>query len=413
MNKKVLAIVFFTVFMDLVGFGIIIPIQTAYALSFGATATVVTLLSASFSAMQFLFAPFWGGLSDRFGRRPIILSSIVFSAVGYYLFAEAGSLAVLFGARILSGFGSANIAAAQAAVADTTTPEKRAKGMGLIGVAFGLGFIIGPVIGGIFSQWSLAGPAYISCVLCGLNFLFALLFLPETLKKDAPRAHSQAKKGIAVISMQSFQRAFQYVDLPRLLWLFFGVTLAFSMLEQSVALLIQEIWYPDATAVAGQDLAKAQEDLKGVAHMTMLVLLVVGITAAIVQGSLIGKLAARYGERKLIITGTSLLVVGLILFPLAAYTTIFALALVVTVFLSFGTGIVNPSLTSQLSLSVSDSEQGEFLGLGQSLSSLGRVFGPSATGMLFEFHSFTPFGTGAFLMATCVWVSLGLKAKKS
>ena len=318
-------------------------------------------------------------------------------------------MAVLFGARILSGFGSANIAAAQAAVADTTTPDQRAKGMGLIGVAFGLGFIIGPVIGGIFSQWSLAGPAYISCVLCALNFLFAFFMLPETLKKGAEPAVPQARKGIAVLSLQSFRRAFEHLDLPRLLWLFFGVTLAFSMLEQSVALLIQEIWYPDATALAGEDLAKAQEDLKGVAHRTMLVLLVVGITAAIVQGSLIGKLVAKYGERRLIITGTSLLVVGLILFPLASYTTVFPLTLAITVFLSVGTGIVNPSLTSQLSLSVSDREQGEFLGLGQSLSSLGRVFGPSATGMLFEINSFTPFGVGAFLMATCVWVSLGLR----
>ena len=413
MDRKVISIVFFTVFMDLVGFGIIIPIQTAYALSFGATAAVVTLLSASFSAMQFLFAPFWGGLSDRFGRRPIILSSVLFSCVGYLLFAEAGTLAMLFAARIISGFGSANIAAAQAAVADTTTPENRAKGMGLIGVAFGLGFIIGPVLGGIFSQGSmgLAGPAYISAILCGLNFLFALFFLPET-RKEGVSGPSQAKKGIAVLSMQSFKRALAYDNLPRLLWLFFGVTLAFSMLEQSVALLIQEVWYPDATTIVGKTLAQAQEDLKGVAHKTMLILLAVGVTAAVVQGGLIGKLVKRFGEKKLIVTGTSVLVVGLVAFPLAAYTQLFLLPMLVTVLLAFGTGIVNPSLTSQLSLSVSDQEQGEFLGLGQSLSSLGRVFGPSATGLLFEIHSFTPFGVGAFLMATCVFVGIGLKEKQ-
>ena len=185
--------------------------------------------------------------------------------------------------------------------------------------------------------------------------------------------------------MQSFKRALAYDNLPRLLWLFFGVTLAFSMLEQSVALLIQEVWYPDATTIDGKTLAQAQEDLKGVAHKTMLILLAVGVTAAVVQGGLIGKLVKRFGEKKLIVTGTSVLVVGLVAFPLAAYTQLFLLPMLVTVLLAFGTGIVNPSLTSQLSLSVSDQEQGEFLGLGQSLSSLGRVFGPSATGLFLKY----------------------------
>jgi len=143
----------------------------------------------------------------------------------------------------------------------------------------------------------------------------------------------------------------------------------------------------------------------------MLILLAVGVTAAFVQGGLIGRLVKRFGEKKLIVTGTSVLVVGLVLFPLSAYTANFALPMMVTILLAFGTGIVNPSLTSQLSLSISDEEQGEFLGLGQSLSSLGRVFGPSATGVLFEMHSFTPFGVGAFLMATCVVVSVGLRQK--
>ena len=243
------------------------------------------------------------------------------------------------------------------------------RGWALLGWAFGLGFIIGPVLGGIFSQGSmgLAGPAYISAILCGLNFLFALFFLQET-RKEGVSGPSQAKKGIAVLSMQSFKRALAYDNLPRLLWLFFGVTLAFSMLEQSVALLIQEVWYPDATTIDGKTLAQAQEDLKGVAHKTMLILLAVGVTAAVVQGGLIGKLVKRFGEKKLIVTGTSVLVVGLVAFPLAAYTQLFLLPMLVTVLLAFGTGIVNPSLTSQLSLSVSDQEQGEFLGLGQSLS---------------------------------------------
>ena len=147
-SKKVLIIAFMTIFLDLLGFGIIIPIQPFYVKSFGATPTVVTLLGASYSMMQFFFSPFWGGLSDKVGRRPIILFSIVISAIGHFMFAMASGLWVLFAARMLAGFGNANIGTAQAIIADVTTAENRSTGMALIGVAFGLGFLFGPAVGG-------------------------------------------------------------------------------------------------------------------------------------------------------------------------------------------------------------------------------------------------------------------------
>ena len=162
MKKKnnPLFVAFLTIFLDLLGFGILIPIQPFFAESLGASASTVTLLSATYSIMQFLFAPFWGSLSDRYGRRPIILSSIFISAIGYFIFASAQSLQLLFLSRALSGFGNANLGAAQAIIADSTTGADRAKGMGLIGAAFGLGFIFGPAVGGILGQISPRTPLW-------------------------------------------------------------------------------------------------------------------------------------------------------------------------------------------------------------------------------------------------------------
>ncbi len=186
-----LVIIFVTVFIDLLGFGIIIPLLPFYAETFGASAVVVGLLATSFSLMQFLFAPVWGRLSDIFGRRPIILVGLMGSALSYLAFGLAASLPMLFGARILAGIAGANIPTAQAFIADSTTPENRAKGMGLVGAAFGLGFIFGPAIGGFLSHWGYSAPAFFAATLSLANFSAALFFLPESLPPEKRGAHAR------------------------------------------------------------------------------------------------------------------------------------------------------------------------------------------------------------------------------
>src|SRR5262245_16201796 len=179
MKKSPLLIIFLVVFVDLVGFGIVIPILPYYAKSFGASATTLGILMMCYSGMQFLFSPFWGRLSDRIGRRPVILTSILGIGLSMVVLGFARSLAWLFAGRLMAGFFGANISAASAYIADVTPPEKRAKGMGLIGAAFGLGFLFGPALGGVLSRWGYGTAALVAAAISLFNFLFASLRLEE------------------------------------------------------------------------------------------------------------------------------------------------------------------------------------------------------------------------------------------
>ncbi len=189
-----LVIVFVTVFIDLLGFGIIIPLLPFYAESFGASAFTIGLLGTSFSLMQFVFSPVWGRWSDKIGRKPIILLGLLGSGLSYVTLALAGSLVLLFVARIIGGIAGANIPTAQAYIADITTPEDRARGMGLLGVAFGLGFIFGPAIGGLLSRISPETPMWCAAALCFANFVAAWFFLPESRVLPRPPKRSAAWK---------------------------------------------------------------------------------------------------------------------------------------------------------------------------------------------------------------------------
>lgn len=404
-NKKILLLVFLTVFLDLVGFGIIIPIQPFYAEKLGASATQVTLLGASFSLMQFLFGSFWGRLSDRIGRRPVMLLSIGCSSLGYLIFGLSESLTVLFLARMLAGFGSANIGAAQAIIADSTPPESRAKGMGLIGAAFGLGFILGPAVGGFFSQFALSFPAYVAAGLGAFNFIFALTSLPETCPQKLGQPAKNQVAHRPGFSWTALKHAARHPNVGKLFLIYFLYISAFSMMEQVLGLFIESTWHP---MLPGIDTALRA---KQAAAETAYVLIMVGVTATVVQGGLIGKLAKWFGERRLLITGIFLVGLALFLVPWVGRTGVYRLMLVWAVLSAVGSGLTNPSLSSLLSQSVDPDEQGGVLGIGQSLAALGRVIGPGVAGMLFENGIALPFWIGSFIVFMTVMVASSLKTQ--
>jgi multidrug resistance protein len=388
-----LLIVFITVFLDLVGFGIIIPIQPFFAEFLGARPSTVTLLMASFSFMQFLFAPFWGHLSDRVGRRPVMLASIFITSSGYFLFALSSSLTMLFAARMLSGFGSANIGTAQAIIADSTPPEKRAKGMGIIGVAFGLGFILGPALGGLLSQVGMATPAFIAGGLSAANFVLASIILPET------RRSNTAKTRHSTFSLVDLRSAIQHPNVAMLMVLCLGYSTSFALMEGSLGLFIQNVFVTTHGEVS----------FKEASRLTSFVLIVVGVAATIVQGCFIGMLVKKFGEMRLMRFGIFSIALTMCAIPVLGALHRFDLFLLIFPFMALGTGTLNPSLASLLSTAVHENEQGGTLGLGQGLASLGRVFGPSAAGILFEWNIGTPFFVSSILLMACLTLTLRIR----
>jgi DHA1 family tetracycline resistance protein-like MFS transporter len=401
-SGRTLLLVFFTVFLDLVGFGILIPIQPFYAESLGASPALITLLGASFSLTQFIFAPFWGRLSDKVGRRPVMLMSIGITAIGYTIFGFSKSLTLLFASRMLAGLGSANIGTAQAIIADSTSPEKRAKGMGIIGAAFGLGFIFGPAIGGAFGQFSLTTPIFVAAGLCALNFVFTLFMLPETHRAGAV---NQPLPRHQFFSWRQFQEYEQVPNVMRLFIIFLVFTGAFSLMEQVLGLFIEKNFTnPNDTAL--------HSTMKHAAALTTYMLLVVGVTATIIQGGLIGRLVKKFGERKLLVFGILNVAVSFLVIPFAGMAGVFWPMLVIAFLMALGTGLVNPSLTSLLSRSVDQSQQGTTLGLGQSLSALGRIIGPSVAGVLFQWSGALPFWVGAAFLTVSAGIAFSLASAR-
>jgi multidrug resistance protein len=388
---KTLFIAFITIFLDLVGFGIIIPVQPFYAEAFGASPAVVTWLGASYSLMQFLFAPLWGRLSDRIGRRPVLMLGILISAVGYSLFGAAGCLGVLFAARMLAGFGNANIGVAQALVADVTTKENRAKGMGVIGAAFGLGFTFGPAIGGALSQYSSSAPGYGAAVLACCNLILAWVLLPETRNAAAASSgggHAVERK--VPFSFAALRQAAASRNVLLILSSTLIVLTGFALMEQIMGLYIERVWL--SGQVAGHD------SVKEAAALTASFLVAVGVTATIVQGGLIGRLVKRFGELRLSRVGVAILVVAMLVTPSMVGSRSMFLLLLCACLYAVGMGLYNPCMTSLLSKSVSEAEQGGTLGLNQSMASLGRFLGPAVAGLLFQRAINLPFYTSAVMI---------------
>ncbi len=392
-------VAFFTTFLDLLGFGIIIPIQPFYAESFGASPATITLLGASYSLMQFLFSGLIGKISDRVGRRPVLLVSVALIILGYIAFAQATSLGGLFIARMISGIGGANLGAAQAIIADVTPADQRSRGMGIIGAAFGLGFIFGPALGGWLGQWGPLYPIYLAAGLAGLNWLFIFFKLPETLDKTKLESvdllHADQSKPL------SFSQLVKVQNLPYLLSISLFFTMSFALMEQTIGLFIERAWLAN--------IIDASIRHSEAAALTAYFLVAVGIGASIVQGGLIGKLTKRWGEVRLCQAG--ILIVGLtfLLIPQLSSGASFGYMLLIGLVMATGTGMLHPSRNSLLSQAVSSAQQGRILGLNQSLAALGRVMGPASAGLLFEYNINLPFWVGGTVII-CSWV-LTLKLK--
>ncbi len=405
-SKRLYGLVFLTIFLDLLGFGIIIPIQPFFAEQFGATPTQVTWLGAAYSLMQFLFVPLWGRLSDRVGRRPVVLISIAAAIAGFLLFGFAGSLGALFAARIVTGIGNANIATVQAILADITAPEERAKAMGILGAAFGLGFIIGPGVGGIVGHaWGPAAPAFVSAGLAAINWVYAWFVLPETHPKER-RGRSEAPAHR--FALGALAAALRRPTVGPILILTFVTTLSFVLMEHTLGLFIERVWVPEAvTAAVGSG---AQEDAHSRAiALTTWVLVMVGVIATIIQGGLIGRLSKRFGDKRLIQAGLVFTGLGMLGVPIAGDIGSYGLLFVPCALLAVGSALYSPPLNASLSRSVSDREQGQFMGIGQSVSSLARVLGPAVAGAMFEITRGLPYHVGGIGLLLAVALSFRLR----
>ena len=357
-RRRVLFTIFLTVLLDLIGFGMILPLLAFYGKSFRVSDFEVGLLFAAYSLAQLLFAPPLGRLSDRIGRRPVLVTSIAGGVLAYVLFAFAPSFWLLVLARALSGVAASNYSIAQAYLADVSKPEERSKAMGLIGAAFGLGFVLGPAFGGLLSNF--AGHLAVPLAAAGLslvNFLFALVWLPESL----PAERRSRTASSAWFDLRGFGRLAGNNPLFGLLVLYFLVTFCFSLMEATLTLFCLRRFGWGPAKVSG-------------------FFVYIGIVLVFVQGGMIGPLVRRFGERRLVLAGIVLMAAGLFFLPAASTLGLFAAT---GALLAIGNGINNPTTLGLISRLTDESEQGGTIGLSRSFSALARTLGPPAGTYLF------------------------------
>ncbi|MET1030242.1 MAG: MFS transporter [Domibacillus tundrae] len=366
--KKPLPILFAVMFLVMVGFGIIIPVLPFYAENMGASPAELGWLMAVYSVMQLLFTPVWGRVSDRIGRKPVMMIGIIGLALSFFLMAVSSSLWMLFAARIIGGFlSAANMPTVMAYVADVTTPEDRGKGMGIIGAAIGLGFIFGPAIGGIFSKADLSVPFYIAGFSSLLTFFVVLFFLKESLPKEKRKTSNES--GTSRWLAFSGPSAILF-----LLQLFVSISLA--GLEATFAYFA------------------AQKAGLGTVELGY-IFMIMGFAGAIVQGGLVGRLTKKRGEGFTIQLGIAISAIG---FALILLTDDFATAALFLTIFGIGNGFIRPSVSSLIT-KISTAGHGSATGLLSSFDSLGRITGPPLGGWLFSIAAGLPYMLGILLSA--------------
>jgi len=369
-NKASLSVIFFTIFIDLMGFGILIPILPTFASKeLGVPDYGIGIIVAIFSLMQFLFNPLLGKLSDVVGRKPIITATLLLTSISYVIFSFANSFGILFLSRALAGLGGSNIGVAQAYIADITPPEERLKGMGIIGVAFGLGFVFGPLIGAFVSKFGYAVAGLSSAVFSFTAFLFALLVLPESKQWKSEKVNFHFK----LFDIKYTQEVLRKPVVGLLIFIFFIIIFSIANLYGTFALLGYKFYH-------------FTDQQNGILFGIM------GIIGALVQGVLI-KFTNKISERALLIFGLILMMIGLAGIP---YGGNFSGVIVIISILSIGTGILQPLILSMISKFSKQEEQGSILGLNQSFSAFARVLGPLWGGFSYDYLGYrAPFITGA------------------
>ena len=387
-SGKPLAVLFLTVFVDLLGFGLIIPVLPIFAQDLGASSLLIGVIAASYSFMQFMFAGVWGGLSDKYGRRPIILISTLVMTVAYIVFGLSTSLILLLISRLLAGLGAANISAAQAFISDITPPENRAKNFGIIGAAFGLGFIIRPPVGGwLKDDYGIEWVGYVAAGISLLNFILAYFLLPESLLEGKAEV-LQIKNPFSGL-IDGLKRPI----IRELLIINVIFIVAFSMMQITSTIMWEGHFGLNSKQIG-------------------YVFGFIGLLAVTIQGTLLGWFNRKLGERKLLTLGNVLVGLGLLTMPYVPIDLFVPLELISLVFLSMGNAFLAPTISSLLSQSAGKHEQGAILGVAQSSGSLGRLIGPILGGYLYGFRFDIPFLLGFFIMAFTGYLSLMLVRKK-
>lgn len=389
-----LAIIFFTIFVNMVGFGIVIPVLPFYATHFGATPAQIGWLFGIFSLAQFVFSPVLGRVSDRFGRRPVLILSTLGTAAGFLLMGLGGSLAMLFAGRIVDGVSGGSLGTAQAYVADITTPEQRSRAMGLIGAAFGLGFIFGPALGGVMSaRFGHEAPMLLAGGLALANAVLIFFLLPESLDPD------KRGRGAGGRIFPELFRHVRHAPYAAAMATYFAMIVGFSMMTAVFALFVAQRHGFDEKA-------------------TGWLFAMLGVIGVVIQGGLIGPAVRILGEGRTATLGAALLVAGLFAAPLA--TGLWGLILACAA-MAAGNSLVNPVLPSIASQAADAEWQGRALGVLQSAASLARWIGPVLGGWLLTFdmagpavgYARTPLWVASAVLAGACLLSLWLPRRKN
>ncbi len=383
-------IIFLTVFIDLLGFGIIIPILPNYAISLGANTFITGAIAGAFSLMNFIMTSYLGTWSDKIGRRPVLLFTILMNASSYLLLAFSNSLWLILMSRIIAGIGSANISVAQAYISDITTPEERARKMGVIGMAFGLGFILGPPIGGFLKSINEhQGMMYVglfTSLLCFINLVFAFFFLKES------HIHLNKELSVSLKPIQNIQNFISIPSIKEYLWYGFIFISAFSIFQ-----VLSTVYWKQHCLLNDKEIG--------------LFFGFIGIMGIVWQGIGLKFLLKKWSEHSIIIFSSIIMSMALILLIFLNYQNTIPLAYIILFLISTGHGLISPCITSLLSQKVSPQQSGSLLGVFQSLNSLARTIAPAIGGFLYDLSFYYPFLFASLVMISAAWLILKSKSK--